>query len=89
MRRAYKDHANYVKMKELSGVKKIGDVVTRLNRMIVCQTHKNAKKFLGKRVYSKDGTLVGTIVDIFGPVDRPYLKITQKTKEQVDTLYVK
>jgi rRNA processing protein Gar1 len=87
-RRAYKDPRNK-KVEELNDVKKIGDVVTRLNRMMVCRTHKNAKKFLGKRVYSRDGIPVGTIVDIFGPVDQPYLRIIQKTNEQVDTLFVK
>jgi rRNA processing protein Gar1 len=40
-------------------------------------------------VYSRDGIPVGTIVDIFGPVDQPYLRIIQKTNEQVDTLFVK
>ncbi|MBU7031926.1 MAG: hypothetical protein HXS53_05315 [Theionarchaea archaeon] len=70
-------------------MRKIGEVITQLNRVIVCRTHKNAKKFLGERVYSEDGKPVGIIVDIFGPVERPYLKIIKKNGEHTGTLYVK
>jgi len=92
MRRAYKDRSYViitVQVEELSGMRKIGDVITQLNRIIICRTHKNAKKFLGERVYTEDGTLVGIIVDIFGPVERPYLKIIKKNGNHAGTLYVK
>lgn len=70
-------------------MKKIGDVLTQLNRVIVCQTHSHAKKYLGEKVYAEEGAYVGIIVDIFGPVERPYLKIIKKGQVSAQSLYVK
>ncbi|MBU7042635.1 MAG: hypothetical protein HXS47_03505 [Theionarchaea archaeon] len=70
-------------------MREIGDVVTQLNRVIVCQTHAHAKKYLGEKVYTQEGAYVGIIVDIFGPIESPYLKIIKKTQVSTQSLYVK
>ncbi|MGD2247316.1 MAG: H/ACA RNA-protein complex protein Gar1 [Candidatus Methanofastidiosia archaeon] len=70
-------------------MREIGDVVSRFNRFIVCRCTKNAKSFLGKTAYSEQKKPVGMVVDIFGPVERPYLKILRKNGEKAEKLYLK
>ncbi len=70
-------------------MREVGDVVSRFKRFIVCRSGKKVKALLGETVYSEKGEVVGTLVDIFGPVERPYLKILRKNGEHVQTLYLK
>jgi rRNA processing protein Gar1 len=70
-------------------MKKVGEVVSRFSRFVICRSHKNAKTLIGKAVYSEKKELIGMVIDIFGPVERPYLKILKKNGEDVHTLYIK
>ncbi len=70
-------------------MREVGDVVSHFKRFIICRTKKRAKVLLGETVYSEEGEVVGTVVDVFGPVDTPYLKILKKNGENVRTLYIK
>jgi rRNA processing protein Gar1 len=70
-------------------MKKVGEVVSRFSRFIICKSHKNAKTLIGKTVYSEKKELVGMVVDILGPVERPYLKILKKNGENAQILYVR
>jgi rRNA processing protein Gar1 len=56
---------------------------------MICKSHLQARALLGETVYSEQGTMVGTVVDVFGPVEKPYLKVLKKNGENVHTLYVK
>lgn len=70
-------------------MREIGDVVSRFNRFIVCRSTKKAKSFLGKTVYSEQKNPVGLVVDIFGPIEKPYLKILRKNGEEAEKIYLK
>lgn len=70
-------------------MKEAGEVVSHFRRFIICRSTQKGKILLGETVYSEKGAPVGTIVDIFGPVERPYLKILKKNGERVRTLYVR
>jgi rRNA processing protein Gar1 len=70
-------------------MKEAGEVISQFNRFVICRSHKKAKTLLGETLYSKEGIPLGTVVDIFGPVERPYLKIVKKNGVQVRTLYYK
>lgn len=70
-------------------MREIGEVISHFKRFIICRSFKEAKTLLGESVYSEQGTLVGTVVDVFGPVEKPYLKILKKNGDDVRTLYLK
>lgn len=70
-------------------MREVGDVIAHFKRFIICRTKRRAKVLLGETVYSEQGIVVGTVVDVFGPVDNPYLKILKKNGENVRTLYLK
>jgi len=70
-------------------MREIGKIVSRFNRFIICKSDRRAKTLLGDNMYSEKGELMGTVIDIFGPVTSPYLKILKKNGENVDTVYMK
>lgn len=70
-------------------MREVGEVVSQFDRFIICRSGRKAKTLLGVHVYSEQGELIGTVVDIFGPVERPYLKILKKNGGGVHTLYLK
>ena len=70
-------------------MKEIGKVISHFKRFMICTSHVQARALLGETVYSEQGTMVGTVVDVFGPVEKPYLKVLKKNGENVHTLYVK
>jgi rRNA processing protein Gar1 len=70
-------------------MEEIGEVISRFNRFLVCRTKKKAKLLLGQTVYSEQKKPVGIVVDIFGPVERPYLKVLKRDGDQATTLYRK
>jgi rRNA processing protein Gar1 len=76
-------------MKRVDAMREIGDVVSQFKRFVICRSDTRAKALLGETVYSEKGTPVGTVVDVFGPVERPYLKILKKNGENVHTLYLR
>jgi rRNA processing protein Gar1 len=68
-------------------MEEIGKVISRFNRFLVCRTKKKAKFLLGQTVYSEQKNPVGIVVDIFGPVERPYLKVLKRDGDHATTLY--
>jgi len=70
-------------------VREVGEVVSRFQQFIICRSKKRTKFLLGEAVYSTEGELVGTIVDIFGPVKRPYLKVLKKNGDNVNYICLK
>ncbi|MBU6996089.1 MAG: hypothetical protein HXS41_01245 [Theionarchaea archaeon] len=70
-------------------MEEVGKVVSRFNRFLVCRAGKKAKFLLGQTVYSEQKKPVGIVVDIFGPVERPYLKVLKRNGEHATTLYRK
>ncbi|MBU7038703.1 MAG: H/ACA RNA-protein complex protein Gar1 [Theionarchaea archaeon] len=70
-------------------MEEIGKVISRFNRFLVCRTKKKAKLLLGQTVYSEKKKPVGIVVDVFGPVERPYLKVLKRDGDQASTLYRK
>ncbi len=70
-------------------MREVGEVVSRFNRFIICRSGKKARTILGEPVYSKQGKEVGTVIDVFGPVERPYLKILKKNGDDVHTVYIR
>ncbi len=44
---------------------------------------------MGAPIYSKDGGVIGTIHDIFGPEKRPYISVDLKDKARANNLYDK
>ncbi|KYK38182.1 MAG: hypothetical protein HXS46_09920 [Theionarchaea archaeon] len=70
-------------------MREIGEVVSQFNRFLICRSDRKANNYLGETVYSADGKVVGKVVDVFGPVKAPYLKILKKNGEDVKALYLK
>jgi rRNA processing protein Gar1 len=91
-RRAYKGIQKYHSQLSTGGtdqMREVGKVVSRFKRFIICQSSEKARIYLGDPVYSRQGKEVGTVIDVFGPVKRPYLKILKKNGKDVSTLYVR
>lgn len=70
-------------------MREVGEVVSQFDRFIICRSDRKAKTLLGENVYSEQGELIGTVIDVFGPVERPYLKILKKKGKSADTFYVR
>ncbi len=68
-------------------MRQVGEVVSHFKRFIICRSGKGARALMGKTVYSEKKVAVGIVVDVFGPVERPYLKILRKDGEDCKTLY--
>lgn len=70
-------------------MREVGEVVSQFKRFLICRTALRDRTLLGETVYSEKGERVGVVIDIFGPVKKPYLKILKRDGENVHTLYIK
>jgi RNA-binding protein len=61
-------------------MKRVGTVVRATNSLAVVRTNDDTTPDLGTAVIDEELDDVGTIVDVFGPVEQPYLTITPETE---------
>jgi len=57
-------------------VRRIGEVVRATGRLAVARSSDDSHPAVGTALRDEYLTAVGTVVDVFGPVERPYLAIT-------------
>ncbi|MFC7027761.1 H/ACA ribonucleoprotein complex subunit GAR1 [Halomicroarcula sp. GCM10025324] len=56
-------------------MKRVGGVVRTAQGLAVVRSPDESYASVGTSVVDEDLTRVGTVVDVFGPVDRPYLAV--------------
>jgi RNA-binding protein len=56
-------------------MRRLGDVVRTAQGLAVVRAPDETYADVGSSVVDEDLTTVGTVVDVFGPVDRPYLAV--------------
>ena len=56
-------------------MRRLGDVVRTAQGLAVVRSPDETYADVGSSVVDEDLTTVGTVVDVFGPVDRPYLAV--------------
>lgn len=56
-------------------MKRLGDVVRTAQGLAIVRSPDEAYADVGSSVVDEDLSTVGTVVDVFGPVDRPYLAV--------------
>jgi len=71
-----------------------GTVVRTAQGLAICRCPDDSHPGIGPRVVDEQLDAVGRIVDVFGPVDRPYLSISPVSGRSPpdllgDTLYVR
>jgi RNA-binding protein len=57
-------------------VRRIGQVVRATGRLAVARSSDDSYPALGTALIDEDLAAVGSVVDVFGPVERPYLVVT-------------
>lgn len=57
-------------------MRRLGDVVRTAQGLAVVRAPDETYADVGASVVDEDLTTVGSVVDVFGPVDRPYLAVT-------------
>lgn len=57
-------------------MRRVGDVVRTAQRLAVVRSDDDARPDPGTTVVTEQLEEVGTVVDVFGPVDRPYVAVS-------------
>ncbi|MFB6070752.1 MAG: H/ACA ribonucleoprotein complex subunit GAR1 [Halanaeroarchaeum sp.] len=75
-------------------MRRAGTVVRVAQGLVVCRADDDSRPDIGTRVVDDSLQDVGTVVDVFGPVDRPYLAVDPDDDVHPpavvgDTLYVR
>jgi RNA-binding protein len=60
-------------------MKRVGTVVRATNSLAIARSTDESTPDLGTAVIDEDLENVGTVVDVFGPVEQPYLTISADT----------
>ena len=66
-------------------MKRVGSVVGTAQGVAVVRTESDDHPYLGTQVIDEQLEPVGRVVDVFGPVERPYLAVSTR-EELVATL---
>jgi len=61
-------------------MKRVGTVVRATNSLAIARSADEATPDLGTAVIDEELSAVGTVVDVFGPVEQPYLTISPETE---------
>ena len=67
-------------------MKRVGDVVRTAQGLVVVRCPDRECPDIGDRVLDESLDTVGRIVDVFGPVDRPYVAVTPHSGVVPDAL---
>jgi RNA-binding protein len=67
-------------------VKRVGDVVRTAQGLAVLRAPEAEKPEFGTEVVDENLTEIGRVVDVFGPVARPYVAVTPNDEVRLPTL---
>lgn len=67
-------------------MKRVGEVVRTAQGLVVARCPDRERPDIGDTVLDESLDTVGRIVDVFGPVDRPYVAVTPRSGVLPDAL---
>jgi RNA-binding protein len=65
---------------------RVGEVVRTAQQVAVVRSPDDTHPEFGTTLVDENLTEVGRVVDVFGPVDRPYLAVTPESNVRLPTL---